>query len=181
MLLVPSDPSWPQRFEEFAASIRAAGADGWVVEHIGSTAIPGMSTKPIIDLAVRMNTPGEYEASRSELEAVGWRAGSGVRTHPVMIMAPAGERLAIAHFFTAGDWDLVPQRLLRDWLRTHPDDAERYERVKREAARAASERQISYNAAKTAVIQEIVDKAREARGLEPVDVDDKRRAGPFMR
>lgn len=174
MLLVPYDPSWPQRFEEFAASIRAAGADGWIVEHIGSTAIPGMSAKPIVDLAVRVQTRGEFDAYRSALEAVGWRTGSGIRTHPVMIMEAAGERLAIAHFFTAAEWDAVPQRLLRDWLCAHPDDAERYKRVKHEAAREAEERNSSYNAAKTAVIQEIVDRARAARGLEPVDVYDKR-------
>lgn len=174
MLLVPYDPSWPRRFEEFAASIRDAGADDWMVEHIGSTAIPGMSAKPIVDVAVRMRTRGDFDACRSALEAAGWHLGSGVRTHPVMIMRAAGERVAIAHFFTADEWDLVPQRLLRDWLRAHPEDAERYQSVKHDAAWAAEERDSSYNAAKTAVIQEIVDRARAAHGLDPVDVYDKR-------
>lgn len=174
MLLVPSDPSWPQRFEDFASSMRTAGADDWIIEHIGSTAIPGMSAKPVIDLAVRMETGEQFGVRRPTLEAAGWRTGSGVRTHPVMIRESAGERLAIAHFFPAAEWDLAPQRLLRDWLRTHPADAERYERAKHDAARAAAYGVSSYNAGKTAVIQEIVNSARAARGLEPVDVYDKR-------
>ncbi|KYJ96898.1 GrpB family protein [Microbacterium sp. p3-SID338] len=174
MLLVPSDPSWPQRFEEFASSMRTAGADDWIIEHIGSTAIPGMSAKPVIDLAVRMETGEQFGVRRPTLEAAGWRTGSGVRTHPVMIRESAGERLAIAHFFPAAEWDLAPQRLLRDWLRTHPADAERYERATHDAARVAADGVCSYNAGKTAVIQEIVNSARAARGLEPVDVYDKR-------
>lgn len=174
MLLVPYDPSWPQRFEEFASSIRTAGADDWIIEHIGSTAIPGMSAKPIIDLAVRVETGEQFEAHRSALETAGWRLGSGIRTHPVMSAESTGERVAIAHFFRAAEWDLVPQRLLRDWLCAHPDDAERYGRVKHDAARAAEERNSSYNAGKSAVIQEIVDRARAARGLGAVDVYDKR-------
>lgn len=174
MLLVPSDPSWPLRFEEFATTIRAAGEDGWIIEHIGSTAIPGMSAKPVIDLAVRVETRERLDARLPELEAAGWCVGSGVRTHPVMIRESAGERLAIAHFFPAAEWDLAPQRLLRDWLRTHPADAERYEQVKHDAARAAADEVSSYNAGKTAVIQEIVNSARAARGLEPVNVYDKR-------
>ncbi|AVL98635.1 GrpB family protein [Microbacterium paraoxydans] len=174
MLLVPYDPSWPQRFEEFATSIRAAGAEEWIIEHIGSTAIPGMSAKPVIDLAVRVETGEQFGDRSSALEEAGWRIGSGVRTHPVMIRESAGERLAIAHFFPVAEWDLAPQRLLRDWLRAHRADAERYERAKHDAARAAADGVSSYNAGKTAVIQEIVNSARAARGLEPVDVYDKR-------
>ncbi len=124
MLLLPSDPSWPLRFEEFATTIRAAGEDGWIIEHIGSTAIPGMSAKPVIDLAVRVETRERLDARLPELEAAGWCVG--------------------------------------------------YEQVKHDAARAAADGVSSYNAGKTAVIQEIVNSARAARGLEPVDVYDKR-------
>lgn len=174
MILVPYDPSWPQRFEEFAASIRTAGAEGWIVEHIGSTAVPGISAKPIIDLAVRIEEHQQFDAHRAGLEAAGWHVGSGIRTHPVMLWESAGERLAIAHFFGAAEWDLAPQRLLRDWLRAHPADVERYEHAKHDAARAAATGGVAYNAGKTAVIQEIVDRARAARGLRPSDVYDKR-------
>ncbi len=172
-MLVAYDPSWPQQFETLAETLRASGDDDWLVEHIGSTAIPGMQAKPIIDLAVRIIDSDEFDEHRPSLEAAGWKRASAVRTHPVMIRESDGIRTAIAHFFTAGEWDAVNQRILRDWLLEHPEDADRYARVKREAVDAAARGSSAYNAAKTGVIQDIVDRARAARGLPWVPVSDK--------
>jgi GrpB-like predicted nucleotidyltransferase (UPF0157 family) len=107
------------------------------------------------------------------LEQAGWRSGSGVRTHPVMVREADGIRTAIAHFFLADEWESVNQRLLRDWLREHPDDVELYSHAKCAAVAAASRGTSTYNAAKTPVIQEIVDRARASRGLPQVAVSDK--------
>lgn len=172
-MLVGYDPSWPQQFERIAAELRTLGDAEWTIEHIGSTAIPGMRAKPIIDLAVRVRDSDDVEAHSAALEAAGWRLGSAVRTHPVMILEADGVRSAIAHFFTAGEWDAVHQRLLRDWLLAHPEDADRYSHAKCDAVAAAARGISTYNAAKTPVIQEIVDRARAARGLAPVPVYDK--------
>lgn len=172
-LLAPYDPSWPARFEQIAEELRTHGDAAWVIEHIGSTAVPGMSAKPIIDVAIRLADAGQFDAHRPALERIGWRRGSGVRTHPVMIFCEDGNRTRIAHFFGAGEWDAVNHRILRDWLRAHADDAARYEQAKQDAAAAASRGEAAYNAGKTAVIQQIVDRARAARGLPPVDVYDK--------
>lgn len=172
-MLVAYDPAWPAQFERIAGELRAHGGAEWVIEHIGSTAIPGMRAKPIIDLAVRIADADDLAAHRAGLESIGWRAGSGVRTHAVMVLESNGIRTAIAHFFEARDWDAANQRLLRDWLRGHPDDADRYRHAKCDAVAAAARRTGSYNAAKTPVIQEIVDRARAARGLPSVPVSDK--------
>ncbi|WP_149083990.1 GrpB family protein [Microbacterium sp. 1S1] len=173
MILVPYDPSWPQRFEEFAASIRTAGAEGWIVEHIGSTAVPGISAKPIIDLAVRIEEHQQFDAHRAGLEAAGWHVGSGIRTHPVMLWESAGERLAIAHFFGAAEWDLAPQRLLRDWLRAHPADVERYEHAKHDAARGGDRRRSLQRGKDRGHPGDRRQSAGSARP-EPSDVYDKR-------
>ncbi len=172
-MLVSYDPEWPERFERISAEIRALADADWVIEHIGSTAIPGMRAKPIIDLAVRIGDTDEFEAHLPTLEAAGWKLGSGVRTHPVMILEPDGIRNAIAHFFTAGEWDAANQRVLRDWLLTHPDDADRYSHAKCDAVAAAAHGRSTYNAVKTPTIQEIVDRARAAQGLPSVPVYDK--------
>jgi GrpB-like predicted nucleotidyltransferase (UPF0157 family) len=171
--LVAYDPDWPARFERIAAELRAHADPAWIIEHIGSTAVPGMRAKPIIDLAVRVADMADFERHRAALERLGWRLGSGVRTHPVMVFESDGIRTRIAHFFPAADWDDVNQRILRDWLRAHPDDADRYTHAKCDAVAAAARGRSSYNAAKTPVIQEIVDRAREARGLPSVPVSDK--------
>ena len=172
-MLVPYDPEWPAQFEIAAEELRRLGSDDWVVEHIGSTSVPGMRAKPIIDLAVRIRDLDDFEAHRPALEAGGWRLGSGVRTHPVMLFEAGGQRTRIAHFFTSASWETINQRLLGEWLRGHPADAARYETAKLAAADAAGEGGASYNSAKTVVIQEIIDRARAARGLPAVAVYDK--------
>jgi GrpB-like predicted nucleotidyltransferase (UPF0157 family) len=172
-MLVAYDPSWPERFEALADGIRSVADPDWVIEHIGSTAVPGMRAKPIIDLAVRIRDDADFDAHRSALEQAGWAIGSSVRTHRVMVRESDGIRSAIAHFFPAVQWDAVNQRLLRDWLREHPEDATRYAHAKCDAVAVAARGMGSYNAAKTPVIQELVDRARAARGLPSVPVSDK--------
>lgn len=171
-MLVEYDSDWPRLFDDAAEALRSAGNPAWTIEHIGSTAVPGMMAKPVIDIAVRLVDQGDLDHHRPGLERGGWRAGSGVRTHRVMLFEQGGARLRIAHFFTPEQWPNAHQRVLRDWLRTHPDDAARYQHAKQEAARRATGRR-SYNDAKTAVIQEIMDRARAARGLPAVNVHDK--------
>ncbi|MGS0562071.1 GrpB family protein [Microbacterium aurugineum] len=172
-VLVPYDPAWPDMFEPVAAELRARGNPNWIVEHIGSTSIPGMSAKPTIDVAVRIADEDDLDLHRPGLEAIGWRLGSGVRSHQVMIFEDGGVRTRIAHFFQASEWDVANQRILRDWLLQNPEDAALYERTKHAAVYASCTAETSYNDGKTAVIQLLVGRARSARGLPSVSVYDK--------
>lgn len=172
-MLVDYDARWPLLFDEIAASLRRIGNDTWVIEHIGSTAVPGIKAKPMIDLAVRLSNESDFDRHRPALEQAGWRVGSRVRTHRVMVFEEDGVRTRIAHFFHAEQWGAVNQRILRDWLIAHPVDARRYEQAKIAADEDARHGRGSYNAGKTTIIQEIVDRARAARGLASVSVYDK--------
>ena len=58
VVIVKSRPEWPREFERLAAALAAAAGDG-VIEHIGSTAVPGLAAKPIIDLVIVTKTPEE--------------------------------------------------------------------------------------------------------------------------
>lgn len=120
-----------------------------------------------------LRTKVDFEQHRPGLEAGGWRIGSSVRSHRVMLLESDGRRTHIAHFFNAAEWDGVNQRIFRDWLRSHPDDAQRYETAKRRAAATAVSRHGSYNAEKTEIVQQLVDQARAERGLPPTSVCDK--------
>ncbi|WP_181156732.1 MULTISPECIES: GrpB family protein [unclassified Microbacterium] len=173
IVLVPYDPAWPAVFEEVATELREHGDPGWDIEHIGSTAIPGLSAKPVIDVAVRIVDDADFLRHRPAFETIGWRVGSGIRRHRVMVFEVGDARTRIAHFFEAHTWDDVSQRILRDWLREHPDDVVLYERAKHAALDAARNGEQSYNAGKTKVIQLIMDKARIDRGLAPIPVHDK--------
>jgi len=169
-VLVPYDPSWPEQFRAAAADIRRATGTEWPIEHIGSTAIPGLAAKPIIDVAVCVPTLADVDDHRAALAGVGFLPiAAGPRTHRVLVRMSGRQRTHVAHFFPADQWDTCNQRIFRDWLITHPDDRAKYERAKRVAAAEPAH----YTERKTAVVQEIVDRARAARGLPSVDVWDK--------
>lgn len=171
-MLEPYDHRWPAAFAEAVKQIRAVADASWVIEHIGSTAVPGLRAKPIIDLAVRIQDDADFERHRDSLAAAGWRQASSVKSHRVLVRQDGGRRTHIAHFFEAGEWESANQRILRDWLVAHPEDRDHYEAAKMAAAQRAWA-QGGYNAGKTAVIQEIVDRARAARGMPSVPVYDK--------
>jgi GrpB-like predicted nucleotidyltransferase (UPF0157 family) len=172
-VLVPYDPRWPEQFRSAAADIHELGSSAWVIEHIGSTAVPGMTAKPIIDLAVRVEDERDFLRHRPGLERGRWRTGSSVRSHTVMVREVEGTRTHIAHFFERQLWPEVNQRLFRDWLLSHPRDARDYEAVKRSAADASTDDGVSYNEGKARFVQEIVDRARRQRGLPLGPVSDK--------
>lgn len=101
---MPYDHDWPHQFEIAANEVRCLGNDEWLIEHIGSTSVPGLAAKPIIDLAVCIRGLDDFNAHRAALESGGWKVASGVRTHPVMIYEHDGRRTRIAHFFTRERW-----------------------------------------------------------------------------
>lgn len=171
-MLEEYDPHWPESFKQTAAELSQV-EPSWIVEHLGSTAIPGMAAKPTIDIAVRVGSFTEVQDRSESLAAQGWlRIARGPKAHLVRVRQQGRWRTHIAHFFAAEQWATCNQRIFRDWLLTHPQDAARYLEVKRTAAEAATDER-DYTACKTAVVQDIVDRARTARGLALVDVWEK--------
>ena len=172
-MLAAYDPTWPDRFREVAAEIRAATGEDWSIEHIGSTAVPDLAAKPIIDLAVRVNQLTDVDRRATDLARIGFLAiAAGPTTHRVRVRMAGAQRTHVAHFFPAPQWEHCNQRLFRDWLLTHPADRDRYEQVKRVVA-AATDGSREYTARKTVFVQEIVNQARDALGLPHADVWDK--------
>lgn len=164
---VEYDPTWSSAFEQAAAQLREAGDRSWLIEHIGSTCIPGLSGKPIIDLAVRVDSADDLEARRRDLADGGWLAiRRQPRSHRVLVRERDGKRTHIAHFFTAARWEACHQRLFRDWIRADPDDLARYREAKRRAALADPR---DYTKIKEPVVLQIVNRARASRGWPPVD------------
>ena len=172
-MLSDYDPNWPAGFEAAAEDLSRATGAGWVIEHIGSTSIPGLPAKPTIDLAVRVEQLTDVDLHDHALSRVGFVAiAAGPRTHRVRVRLVGDVRTHVAHFFTAAQWDTCNQRIFRDWLRLHAEDRERYASAKR-AAEVEAIGSRDYTARKTSTVQAIVDRARSARGLPSVDVWDK--------
>ena len=169
--VVEPDPAWPQWFEGLAARIRdALGPRAIQVEHVGSTAVPGLPAKPVIDIDLTVAEPGDEAAYVPALEAVGFRLR--VREpwwweHRVL---RAEDPACNLHVFGFDSPEPVRHRIFRDWLCAHPDDRDRYAAAKQQAAADATargEHTMQYNARKEQVVREIYQRAFVATGLLP--------------
>jgi GrpB-like predicted nucleotidyltransferase (UPF0157 family) len=152
--IVDYDADWPVRYlEERGRIAHALGSQARRIEHIGSTAVPGLSAKPIVDIMVSVDDPDDEAAIRQPLETVGYVLR--VREpHHRMYRTP--ERDVHVHIWEAGGDDEERHLRFRDRLRSNAEARDRYERTKR--ALAGRYRDMNYYAeAKSAVIEEILE------------------------
>ena len=167
--VLPPDPDWPRVYDELAGRIREAlGWRALRVEHVGSTAVPGLPAKPIIDIDLTVADPDDESAYLPALEAAGFELR--VREpwwYGHRVLRGVDPRCHV-HVFGYDSPELVKHRIFRDWLRGNPDDRELYAEMKRQAAAAAvanGEHSMQYNARKQEVVREIYRRAFLATGL----------------
>jgi GrpB-like predicted nucleotidyltransferase (UPF0157 family) len=163
------DPAWPQWYNRLAQRIREAL--GWRVlqlEHVGSTAVPGLAAKPVIDIDLTVADPGRERDYVPALEAAGFQLLIREPWWHGHRMLRADEPPGNLHVFGFDSPELIKHRIFRDWLWGNPGDRDRYAAAKRQAAceaNAAREHVMAYNARKQQVIREIYHRAFTAAGL----------------
>ncbi|MDF9714761.1 GrpB family protein [Nocardioides sp. ChNu-153] len=167
--VVGYDALWPAAYAGLEQLIRAAlGPVALAVEHVGSTAVPGLAAKPVIDVDVTVPDPRDEAAYVPALEAAGLTLLlREPRWHEHRILRGEAPR-ANVHVWGPDCPEVVRHRLLRDWLREHPADRERYAAAKRAAAdetNAVSGVVMDYNARKEPVVHAILDDVFRAHGL----------------
>lgn len=169
--VVPYDVAWPHLAATLADRVRAAL--GWRVldlQHVGSTAVPGLAAKPIIDLDLVVAAPQEEDAWLPPLLDAGFELRVREPWWQEHRMLRLSDPACHLHVFGPDAAEPVRHRLFRDWLRAHPDDRERYAAAKRAASaatRAAGGHGMDYNARKQAVVREIHARLFAATGLTP--------------
>jgi GrpB-like predicted nucleotidyltransferase (UPF0157 family) len=172
IVVVPYDPRWPANYQALEMVLQRALPPGLCtrVAHIGSTAVPGLSAKPIIDVQVEVTS---LDRVRREVVPIMNDLGYEYIWRPTMgEQAPfyawfiarneRGERTAHIHMVepdTASDDRII----FRDFLRAHPDEAARYERLKTRLLEAHADDRAAYTTGKTAFINAILDQARPPR------------------
>jgi GrpB-like predicted nucleotidyltransferase (UPF0157 family) len=163
------DPHWPERYHVLAARIREAL--GWravQLEHVGSTSVPGLPAKPIIDIDLTVADPGREQDYVPALEEAGFRLVIREHWWYGHRVLRADEPRCNLHVFGFDSPELVKHRIFRDWLRGNPAERDRYAAAKRQAAAEANargEHDMQYNARKEEVIREIYHRAFVAAGL----------------
>lgn len=154
----PHDPAWPSRFEIEAGRIGAALGEQIVrVEHIGSTAVPGLGAKPVVDIQVSVRSMAPRAAYVEPLVQLGyrWALDPWTDEHEFFSRDEDGERAF--HIHVCGQDSEWERRHIsfRDWLRDHPEDAAAYERLKRDLAERHPRDTYTYADEKSAFIREI--------------------------
>ena len=161
--LVDYDPAWPGLFVREAERIRAALGDRAVlVEHTGSTSVPGLAAKPIIDITLAVPDSADEEAYAPALEAVGYVLRIREPDWYEHRVFKGPDTKVNLHVFSEGCPEIDRMLCFRDRIRTNAADRELYERTKRELAAQEWEYVQDYADAKTVVVEEIV--ARAFRG-----------------
>jgi GrpB-like predicted nucleotidyltransferase (UPF0157 family) len=136
VFLAAYNPQWPDMAAGHAERLRVLGPILIVVHHIGSTSVPGLIAKPIIDLMPLVTDLAGLDRERRRVEALGydWHGELGISGRRYCTLSDAaGARIVQLHFFTAGSPHVERHIAFRDYLRAHPAAACAYAEEKRRA------------------------------------------------
>ncbi len=145
--IVDYDPGWPEEAErELARVAEALGDLAMRLDHVGSTSVPGLAAKPILDLQVSVAALAPQAAYVEPLEAIGYRFVPFATSPEYHFFGKPPERPRTHHLHVclAGSHEELRHLAVRDYLRADPEEAARYEVVKRESARLHPEGRIAY-------------------------------------
>ena len=160
VLLAPPDPRWPERFERQAERIRAArGVRVLELEHVGSTSVPGLVAKPIIDIALVVPDSADEPAYVPALETAGYVLRIRSPTWEEHRMLKGTDPEVNLHVFSPGSGEVDRMRGFRDRLRANAADRERYAAEKRALAARDWEYMQDYADAKTGVVGQILKRS----------------------
>jgi GrpB-like predicted nucleotidyltransferase (UPF0157 family) len=165
----PPDASWPVRFAEEANAIRSALGErfAYSIHHVGSTAVPGLAAKPIVDIILEVPNRDSWAMLIGPLQQIGYTYwyenpdknkmffvkgmppfGTG-RTHHIHVQIPDS---------------VEPVLRFRDYLIGHPEEAKRYDDLKRQLATKFARDREGYTRAKDGFVQEVLRKSAAAAG-----------------
>ena len=160
IVIVDYDPQWPEKFQKHTAIIsKALGPKALAIEHIGSTSVPGLAAKPIIDITVLVEDSSNEAAYLPALLAAGYvlRVREPDWHEHRMVRTPALD--VHVHIFSNGCEEITRQLVFRDRLRSNSEDRLRYETLKRRLATEDWPDMNGYARAKTELVEEITARA----------------------
>ena len=158
--LVPYDPAWPSRFEEWKQRLLAVlPQPPHRIDHVGSTAVPGLAAKPVIDIQISVGDPNDEASYVPAIESLGVQLRNRDEDHRFFRPFAALPRDVHVHVCQAGgEWE-HRHLLFRDYLRAHPAARQAYLQAKEEAAARWADDRVAYTEAKGRVIGQLTAEA----------------------
>jgi GrpB-like predicted nucleotidyltransferase (UPF0157 family) len=158
------DPLWPQKFERERTRIQAILGDrALLIEHVGSTSVPGLAAKPIIDILLVVADSSDEPAYIPDMEAAGYALRIREPDWYQHRLFKGPDTDVNLHVFSAGCPEIERMLLFRDHLRANESDRQLYERTKHELAAKTWKYTQNYADAKAQVVETIMTRAREKR------------------
>ncbi len=168
--VVPHEPKWRTAFENESKQVACAlGANVVAIHHIGSTAIPNIYAKPIIDLLVEVKDITRVDEQSAVMEVLGYEAMGeyGIPSRRFFLKDnEVGNRTHHIHTFEVNSLEVERHLTFRDYLIAHPEDAQKYSELKRELAGKYSHNRDRYMDGKDGFIKEIDRQAAKWRTLQ---------------
>ena len=155
------DPRWPEQFELLRSRVAAKlGALPASIDHVGSTAVPGLAAKPIIDIDVLLHSAADLPEAIRRLASLGYQHRGDLGVPGREAFHPPSNDLP-HHLYLHGPQSREYARHItfRNHLRANPDDARAYERLKRTLAQEFRYNREAYNQAKTGFVETILRRA----------------------
>lgn len=171
--IVPPDASWPKHFSRERERLRPfLGHIADELQHYGSTAVAGLSAKPIIDMMAPVASLDQADELGCRLAAAGYqKVDAGFFKRRFFRRQADGADLAChLHLVVAPTWPIKNELLLRDWLIQHPEVARAYEALKLELAATYGDDMPRYTEGKTAFLRSATNDARLSLNL-PIEHD----------
>ncbi len=163
IILEPAHPEWPELFEREKARLLAAFGPRFIaLEHIGSTAVHGLDAKPVIDMLGGVASIAAADALLEPLCTVGWDTSpefnATLSDRRFLLRWPEGVRTHHLHLVVYGGEPWRSMLGFRERLRSHPELAERYRKLKIELVAAHKTDRFAYTEAKTAFIADALER-----------------------
>ncbi|WP_459765878.1 GrpB family protein [Alkaliphilus crotonatoxidans] len=164
--LVEYNPQWPKDFEREAKRIRSILGDRIIqLEHVGSTSVPGLCAKPIIDILLVVEDSAVESSYSPALEAAGYTLLIREPEWFEHRMFKGPDTDINLHVFSVGTSEVKRMLRFRDWLRSNESDRDKYAQVKRSLAENKWRHVQHYADAKTSIVQEIMERANGIKSV----------------
>ena len=164
IVVVPHENHWSEKFQMEAERLKTAMPETVKIHHIGSTSVPGLAAKPIIDMIMEVESIERVDRWNERFIELGYIVkGKWYFRTPIFIHGTEEKRLYHLHVFEKGNPEIVRHLAFRDYMMAHCEEAEAYATLKKELAEKYTYDGTLYTEGKNEFVRNVDEKAKEWR------------------